>query len=282
MKHLPGRRTNLPRGPVVVYVCGYGRSGSTALGRYVARSSGLTFVGEAAHSRRFDLASRRCTCGHPGEECGVWSVLGSQVTAPGRVSIWPGLLEGPLALVLPQRIIQSLVLRLPFGNAAPGLSYCAGWRRIANAAGGFVDSSKTTWPTAARPLTLAACGFRVVLIEPRRSLREIVRSRIEASRRKRSRVGHWSSGIVLFRTLVSVAMTRILTRVAKARMGSASVVIPFDVLQRPDALEQVATRLPSFVPLLTSPPASVEHALAGNRSRWSKLERHYGDDEVPA
>jgi UDP-N-acetylglucosamine transferase subunit ALG13 len=65
------------RGPRVVYIAGWGRSGSTLLDRMLGQLPGVFSVGELRDVwQRGVLEDRRCGCGEPFSSCPVWSDVG--------------------------------------------------------------------------------------------------------------------------------------------------------------------------------------------------------------
>lgn len=66
-----------PSGPHVVYIAGFGRSGSTLLERLLGARPGWTTVGELVDlPRSVTVNHERCGCGEPFDECPVWSAVG--------------------------------------------------------------------------------------------------------------------------------------------------------------------------------------------------------------
>lgn len=67
-------RAKPPRRRRLIYIGGYGRSGSTLLGRIMARRDEVLDLGEVVRTAR-RLKRRRhyyCTCGQPLKQCSVW------------------------------------------------------------------------------------------------------------------------------------------------------------------------------------------------------------------
>lgn len=63
--------------PRVLFLGGFGRSGSTLLERLLSQSPGLTACGEVLHMwERGVLGGERCGCGEPFGQCPVWSEVG--------------------------------------------------------------------------------------------------------------------------------------------------------------------------------------------------------------
>jgi hypothetical protein len=69
----------MPQGPRVVYLAGFGRSGSTLLERLLGALPGWTHVGELVDlARSVTVKQERCGCGEPFTECPVWSAVGER------------------------------------------------------------------------------------------------------------------------------------------------------------------------------------------------------------
>jgi len=58
--------------PVVIYIAGYGRSGSSALSRALARTEAVLSAGELGRLPKFIRNDRPCSCGEPVSKCPVW------------------------------------------------------------------------------------------------------------------------------------------------------------------------------------------------------------------
>lgn len=70
---------------IVLYVLGAGRSGSTALGSYLARATGGLMIGEGLlFWERGATRNELCSCGMPVRECPFWSEL---LAAPSLVGL---------------------------------------------------------------------------------------------------------------------------------------------------------------------------------------------------
>ena len=146
-----GRR---PRGagmPTVVYVAGFGRSGSTLVERLLGESSGFTCLGEVVHLwERGITADERCACGEPFSRCPTWQAIG-ELAFGGWHTI-------DVARVLELRASVDRQRRIPI-TALPGTTprvrdslieytayYAAIYRAAAELSGSsvVVDSSKHT------------------------------------------------------------------------------------------------------------------------------------------
>jgi hypothetical protein len=86
--------------PVIAYVAGYGRSGSTWLTRLLGQSPGVAAAGEIAQSDDWIASRRPCTCGLPIAECPFWSAVRQGLPRDaGGSRFWRTMLESPLVLL---------------------------------------------------------------------------------------------------------------------------------------------------------------------------------------
>lgn len=86
--------------PVVAYIAGYGRSGSTWLTRLLGQSPGVSAAGEIAQSDDWIASGRPCTCGLPIAECPFWSAVRQGMPREaGGSRFWRAMLESPLVLL---------------------------------------------------------------------------------------------------------------------------------------------------------------------------------------
>ncbi len=74
---LAGGRVRDPESPVVVYIAGLGRSGSTLLERLLGESPKISCLGEVVHVWERGLAAdERCACGEAFSACPHWQAIG--------------------------------------------------------------------------------------------------------------------------------------------------------------------------------------------------------------
>ncbi len=73
------RRVRPTDGPTVVFIAGFGRSGSTLLERLLGESPGITCLGEVVHLWERGLTNdERCACGEPFSGCPTWMAIGDR------------------------------------------------------------------------------------------------------------------------------------------------------------------------------------------------------------
>src|SRR5262249_41243263 len=154
--------------PIVVYIAGSGRSGSTLLERALGEVPGFVNVGELIDLyRRTAAQDERCGCGAAFAECPFWARVGDRAFGgwPGqKLAATHGLQNG----VARQRRMPRL-LAMPLAGrqfradvAAYGASYDVLYHAIAAEAGAacVVDASK--WPVQALALARAGLDVRVI------------------------------------------------------------------------------------------------------------------------
>lgn len=161
---------------LVIYIAGYGRSGSTVLD--LALSATCSYAVSLGEIGSLPDVVRRprlgCSCGEGYLECNLWSTILEHVIS----SVGSGRLE---------RISRQ---DGPWGFfRAPGVEYSKFWERVlrkrlnfsqSDAFGNYVvvDSTKTALFNSSRPKNLSALeGFDVIVVHLKRSLRGVLRSR---------------------------------------------------------------------------------------------------------
>jgi hypothetical protein len=132
----------------VLYVAGYGRSGSTLLSTVLGGHPDLVSAGELSFlPEDWSVSGRVCSCGEPYPECPHWRALPSQVA---DIAEW----------ARQTRTIEKAIRVRP-ASREHRQAYARDWRAaLAWSPGGtegatIVDSSKTAWATLRRPLALA-------------------------------------------------------------------------------------------------------------------------------
>jgi hypothetical protein len=136
----------------LVYIGGYGHSGSTLLEYLMTASPEVIACGEVVSVRRDWKKNRKCSCGRAAESCPVWGPLFNQSVKVDR------------------RSHEDLVLAL--------------LQQIANDHAIMVDSSKTAWTHAAAPFKLRRkLGQDLLLVHIVRDPRAVCWSMIKRGKR---------------------------------------------------------------------------------------------------
>ncbi len=82
MRQSPGTSPNrMPPMPSLVYIGGYGRSGSTILELHLAERLGAFAAGELSHLFTWSASGLPCSCGEPLPACGLWGPILADVRA---------------------------------------------------------------------------------------------------------------------------------------------------------------------------------------------------------
>jgi hypothetical protein len=252
------------RDPVIVYIAGWGRSGSTVLNRILAQN-GAVGLGEVRRLWRRGIDERQdCSCGSPWNECVVWSrVVPSTMRLPaasverwaeeldrdaitaGRIASAPGALQRSAAA---RRYVAALQAVYRAASDAAGVAI-------------VVDSSKD--PTHA--LLARQTGFPVSVVHLVRDPRAVVWSH---TRRKSPPAG------VVARTTPTRSPVYVATRwllrnaFIDARVRPDLRLRYEDLISDPDeAVRRILLSVGCDRPVAQ---VGSEHAIAGNPSRFDK------------
>ena len=163
------------RDVAIIYVAGYGRSGSTILGTLLNSASHASHVGELCFlPDEWPDPERKCSCGSRFDDCPFWASVD-----PGQLlseADWKRVRRLERATSLP-RLVLGLISRRErsaihayMSSVLPALTRVAGESTI-------VDSSKTARGAAGRPLVLSRYSRKpVFLIHLIRDGRQCMRS----------------------------------------------------------------------------------------------------------
>jgi hypothetical protein len=183
------REPHRPTGaqPVVVYIVGSGRSGSTLLERTLGQMPGSVNVGELIDLfRREASRGERCSCGRPFRDCPFWASVGDRAFG-GWADLRLAEMYPLQRRVARQRAMLPLLVMPLTGSgfradtASYGEHYGAVYRAIADTANAacVVDASK--WPVQA--LALHRGGIDVRVIHLVRDVRAVAHSHIKRGKR---------------------------------------------------------------------------------------------------
>jgi hypothetical protein len=154
--------------PIVLYIAGSGRSGSTLLERALGEIPGFVNVGELIDLyRRVAEHGERCGCGQEFAQCPFWSQVGERAVGGWQEQKLAATrdLQGKVARQrrMPQLLAMPLAgSRFRADVAAYGANYAGLYEAIAAEAGAacVVDASK--WPVQALALARAGLDVRVI------------------------------------------------------------------------------------------------------------------------
>jgi len=271
----------------VLYIAGYGRSGSTLLERILSGNRAFLATGELVNlPARIASDQARCSCGEALTACPVWGPV-LESLPPGVATeiakaqreierLTSGLLSGLIG-VRRQRYLQ--VQRLLFEAveaAAP-----AGARIL-------IDSSKTAWKAAFRPITLSrVAGLDVVMIHLVRDGRGCMWSNLRGSNR-RLEVGEDARiRFAAIRTALSWFLANLAALLGRVALGPKRYLMVRyeDLVEAPaETLSRIGTYLGVDLSeevdrLAREESVSHAHQITGNRMRSEQRLTLRLDDE---
>lgn len=266
--------------PALLYIAGYGRSGSTLLDCLLDNHPAVIGTGELSWLFAHALEDRTCSCGQRMSSCPVWSVVLRQDEDSDRLSRLSELSRSVDARAWPARSKTELE------------QYAAAWGSVLDALGVLasadvvVDSSKTGRRMQGRLRALARIpGTTIHVVHLVRDPRAVMWS---ARRGSNSDLegGRLASGPRrrMLRALMGWAMTNLSTEWALNRahlQGGRMIVRYEDLADEPVAVLGEICALVGAEPLASSvwSEARPGHGIAGNRMRRRGLAAINLDDE---
>lgn len=266
----------------LIYIAGYGRSGSTLLDITVSNDSSCTSIGAGAHVFEWFVNDGQCACGDPVRRCPIWSRVGSRIdeTFPDRDMID--------LLRIQRRVEGRRRYLLPWPGRGVRRADWDVYRRanrlvleeVSRAAGvkAIVDSSGTSGQCMGRAGALSRLdGVNVKLMKLTRDPRAVVSSAL----RKPGSPEREQSRLPPLLQTVKVALSWSLSSAASDRIGSRPEIVPCriryeDFVRSPtDELERMARELEldfgSVIGRLENgEPLRPRHNIAGNRLRFEE------------
>jgi hypothetical protein len=265
-------------GPRIIYIAGYGRSGSTLLDVLFGNHPQMTGAGELSAIFQEWASGQACSCGKPYPGCEFWSGVIARLQAT-----WPEMTPEQAERITrqieaPRQPQQS---SSPYGN--PGEAYCRLWRNLLEAIcqesgkNIVVDSSKNTMPSLRRIQALAnTCELNVQVIhlvrDPRATMWSALRgvyTQVDLGHQARARRGG------ALRALIGWGIANIaVDLIARQNRQLKFIRIRYEDLVRKPVQE--LQKLDTFLNLDLSPvieaitdqtPLEPGHGVKGNRMR---------------
>jgi hypothetical protein len=263
-------------GRIVLYVAGYGRSGSTVVDRVLGAHPEMLSAGEISTALRHLFAESSCGCGEEVEACPIWG--------PVRRAV-PELADAARRDELDAA--RDRAERIGAIGAAEAYADLTG--RVLDAlfdsgARVVIDSSKTAWRQARRPALLASLGFDVRVLHLVRDPRGCVWSLKRGDNLKlEARASDVALQAPVLRGIVGWTA-------ANAAAAAAGLSLPHLRVRYEDFVsdtEAVLDRIGELVGLdmavvkaaLASGDVPPAHQLAGNRMRLDRRVRLKLDEE---
>ena len=255
--------------PSLIYIGGYGRSGSTLLDTLLSGLPNAWSGGELCWLFSEIVAGRRCSCGALLTECSFWTEVLERVR---RSESWLGEV-GAARLTEQMQRWDSLM-------GPKRRQYASLWRdtlsaiRDVSGAAIIVDSSKSTRKSTWRPDLLSSAGEAVGLLHLVRDPRQVMASVRKGSNRRLERGGKPRLLGGEYRAMVSWVLTNALFEWRSSSSGRRVLLVRYEDLVA-DPLSELG-RIADFFELEwgslrtqveSDEPFDPGHAIAGNRMR---------------
>ena len=250
--------------PTVVYVSGYGRSGSTLLDMLLASAEGAWGGGELCWLFEEREAGRDCSCGLPIETCPFWT------------AVFDDLARRDLDLAGAAEVTRR-AQRVLLPARSHDARYAALWRathqaiRAVSGCSVIIDSSKSTRDTARRASLLRQGGERLRAVHLVRHPEAVLSSVRKGSNKKLERGEPAAMPAATARAVLGwMAANWMVERSA----GEDRTLVRYeDVVSDPESeLARIGRALaidlgPTIAKVQRDEPFSPGHAIAGNRMR---------------
>ena len=259
-------------GPKILYIAGYGRSGSTLLDVLLSRHEHIVGAGELRTLFREASSGTECTCGRRVDHCELWGPIVASVTA----------LSGSTAATLDakSKVAEGGPI-LTRHRAAHRIAWAAALDLLLKSTGAkaIVDSSKTPRSAVRRPQLLHAASVAdVYVIHLIRKPRSVLTSLERGSNRAIESGVAGGDRFALLRLTFNWTLANV--RAARARSRLGGVAIRFeDLVSDPDGTLTDVFRHANLDP---GPQIErdMDHGLSGNRARrqgFTQVRRNEGD-----
>jgi len=275
--------------PMIVYIAGYGRSGSTIFDMLFNMHSAIMGAGELA--RIFDQwnQKQKCSCGEYYQDCAFWS----QVMAKFQTELPDITLEDAARITLSVEKVTNLWRFSANRFCSMEKMYGRIWRILleaivtVNNAPVVVDSSKSTRVVTARPLALAKFSqIPVKIIHLVRDPRAVTWSYLRGSNRKleAGEPAKMRGGVP--RVVLSWMITNAFVQFGLTKWQGEIIRVRYEdlVINPIPQLERLAQGLHLDLDGITeqlqhNKPIMPGHGVAGNRLRRMGVQQLRLDDE---
>ncbi|MBO8228674.1 sulfotransferase [Prochlorococcus marinus XMU1414] len=194
----------------IIYIGGYGRSGSTILALILGQHPLILNLGEVGVLYAALKDNRKCTCGESFFNCSFWSELINS----------NDLIDGELK----NRLLD------PNLNVSEVLNYVDSVSDI----NCYVDATKTAWRNLLRPLKLFLSGYDVRLIHLLRKQSEVIKSAKKGKNTDLEFNIPFNDKFVVPKTIISYQISNIITRIYALLFKKKYLLINYeDFLENP-------------------------------------------------
>lgn len=290
--------------PSIIYIAGYGRSGSTLLDRILSQHRDVLGSGEICNAlTALQAPDQLCSCGAPIGKCSVWQTISERVLAwMNEVGLSS---THELGMIQRKMECRKSLVRLLISGKLPALStneqnlyneyqglLFSTFSRCQKGQKYVVDSSKTAAHTAARPAVLSlSSGLPVYVIHLVRDPRSVLRSRLKGGNRELEKGLATNGRLIGFRTILGWIQANLSAAAISLLIGRERVcrVRYEDLIEKPhETVERICTFLGVKSESITGALdreflPEVSHMASGNRMRLkpTRLERKKSETVVP-
>ena len=196
----------------IIYIAGYGRSGSTILALILGQHKNIISLGEIGVIFSALKNDRNCTCGEKLISCSYWGELIRNNKYYKNYNISSNKLENPYLNV-------GVVIEYIFEKTECQF---------------LVDSTKTSWRNLTRPLRLILSGYDVSIIHLKRSQKAVIKSAREGKNTDLEFNINVNTRFSIFKTIISYQISNKLTFLYKIINYKKYYSLKFeDLLDRP-------------------------------------------------
>lgn len=245
----------------IIYIAGYGRSGSTLLDTVLGNFKGVGSLGEI--SNLFDVvrANENCSCGNPIGLCSHWKDVVKVID-----DVSPG-----FDLSYCHRKVEAINL---MSSKVDKANYFSFWSEIYNAKfesdNTLVDSSKVSRSTFFRPYNLKKMGYEVTFVHLYKKPSSLVDSLLKGSNKSLEvgrKMGIIEHHIFMHRSFLGALLANVSSLIIGQYISSRYIKINYlDIVSSPDKVcEEIFGHSLDEHPDYTN--LSSGHGISGNRMR---------------
>ncbi|MEZ9551896.1 hypothetical protein AB4256_11640 [Vibrio breoganii] len=237
----------------ILYIAGYGRSGSTYLDRKLTIDTESVGVGELSYlSKEFLDEKYCCSCGEVYSKCRLWSIPNIDHE---KLSIISNEYESPFSIFKKLRKEYSTPTSTIMDTAFSFYN-----------AKVLIDSSKSCRDNALRPIRLKQLGYNVNVIHLKRPLRSVLKSVQKGTNKKLAGQAEEKSFRV-FRAIFSWIYSNIIAHSFRYVRGIEYIYVDQEeLLLNPDSVvRKISTK---FELERRKSNLVCQHVVAGNRSKY--------------
>ena len=290
-KQLKSARIAKKRGRSIIYMGGYGRSGSTLIEMLIADNSRVVGIGEC--SNIFEVFKNPgkaiCSCGDKACDCPFWADIWKRINRrdldTSKIEQWASLFESYYGFFF--WIIAGKQRRQAYARYIR-VFVSSVYRQLPEGIDYLVDSSKSTRKTALRPFWLQRFGgCRLVMVHVVRDARGCIWSQVRGSNKKLERNENPKLIFASSRTTVNWILSNCFANLIGSWLGNKQ----YTRVRYEDFITEPAETLASvermsgldlndqYKRINTGLLSPNTHQFSGNRMRFSKFVKLRKDEE---